>query len=92
MLYLVFLHLISFSLVMSPKNDLTDRSSQSIILKKTTPSTVTQKTITTGELNDTFQVQKKNIRTAALIVCTFTYLIIGACVFDALEDAPSLDR
>ena len=47
--------------------------------------------ITTGELNDTFQVQKKNIRTAALIVCTFTYLIIGACVFDALEDAPFTD-
>ena len=51
-----------------------------------------QKTITTGELNDPFQVQKKNIRTAALIVCTFTYLIIGACVFDALEDAPFTDR
>jgi hypothetical protein len=51
-----------------------------------------QTPITSGELNDTFQVQKKNIRTAALIVCTFTYLIIGACVFDALEDAPSTDR
>ena len=44
------------------------------------------------ELNDPFQVQKKNIRTAALIVCTFTYLIIGACIFDALEDAPFTDR
>jgi hypothetical protein len=52
----------------------------------------TQTPITTDELNDTFQVQKKNIRTAALIVCTFTYLIIGACVFDALEDAPFTDR
>ncbi len=51
-----------------------------------------QTPITSGELNDTFQVQKKNIRTAALIVCTFTYLIIGACVFDALEDAPFTDR
>ncbi|CAF1009417.1 unnamed protein product [Adineta ricciae] len=47
---------------------------------------------TTGDIHDPFQVQKKNIRTAALIVCTFTYLIIGACIFDALEDAPSTDR
>lgn len=51
-----------------------------------------QAAITSGELNDPFQVQKKNIRTAALIVCTFTYLIIGACVFDALEDVPFTDR
>ncbi|CAF1153449.1 unnamed protein product [Rotaria sordida] len=76
--------------IMSPKSDVSDV--HSIILKKATNSTVTQKTITTSELNDTFQVQKKNIRTAALIVCTFTYLIIGACVFDALEDAPSIDQ
>jgi hypothetical protein len=55
-------------------------------------STTGQTPITTGELNDPFQVQKKNIRTGALIVCTFTYLIIGACVFDALEDAPFTDR
>ena len=55
-------------------------------------STTGQIPINTSELNDTFQVQKKNIRTAALIVCTFTYLIIGACVFDALEDASSTDR
>ncbi len=58
--------------------------------EKTT--TTDQTPITTGELNDPFQVQKKNIRTAALIVCTFTYLIIGACVFDALEDAPFTER
>ena len=75
---------------MSPKSDVSD--AHSIILKKATHSTVTQKTITTAELNDTFQVQKKNIRTAALIVCTFTYLIIGACVFDALENGPSIER
>ena len=55
-------------------------------------TTTSQTPITSGELNDPFQVQKKNIRTAALIVCTFTYLIIGACVFDALEDAPSIAR
>ena len=47
---------------------------------------------TTGDIHDPFQVQKKNIRTAALIVCTFTYLIIGACIFDALEDAPSTNQ
>jgi hypothetical protein len=58
--------------------------------EKTT--TTDQTPITTGELNDPFQVQKKNIRTAALIVCTFTYLIIGACVFDALENAHFTDR
>lgn len=72
------------------KSDLSD--SRSIILPKSTKTTIDQKPITTGELNDPFQVQKKNIRTAALIVCTFTYLIIGACVFDALENAPSIDR
>jgi hypothetical protein len=55
-------------------------------------TTTSQTPITSGELNDPFQVQKKNIRTAALIVCTFTYLIIGACVFDAIEDAPFTAR
>lgn len=55
-------------------------------------SSTGQTPITSGELNDPFQVQKKNIRTAALIVCTFTYLIIGACVFDALEHAHSTNR
>jgi hypothetical protein len=75
---------------MNLKTDLSD--SRSIVLPKSANSTISQKPITTGELNDPFQVQKKNIRTAALIVCTFTYLIIGACVFDALEDEPSIDR
>ncbi|CAF0975720.1 unnamed protein product [Adineta ricciae] len=63
---------------------------KAVALKKC--STTGQTQINTRELNDTFQVQKKNIRTAALIVCTFTYLIIGACVFDALEDASFTDR
>jgi hypothetical protein len=75
---------------MNQKSDVSD--SRSIILTKSRKSKLRQKPITTGELNDPFQVQKKNIRTSALIVCTFTYLIIGACVFDALEDAPSIDR
>uniref|UniRef100_A0A8D8SQ97 Potassium channel subfamily K member 9 n=1 Tax=Cacopsylla melanoneura TaxID=428564 RepID=A0A8D8SQ97_9HEMI len=30
-------------------------------------------------------MKKQNIRTLSLIVCTFTYLLIGASVFDALE-------
>ena len=66
---------------MSPKRDFSARS-----------SSIDPAHLTAGELHDPFQVQKKNIRTAALIVCTFTYLIIGACVFDALEDAPFIDR
>ena len=84
---------------MSPKNPLNENNSRDF--DKTTAMVKSSKdkspptgqtSITTGELNDTFQVQKKNIRTAALIVCTFTYLIIGACVFDALEDAPFTAR
>lgn len=72
---------------MGPKRDLSD--SRSLILTKGNDA---QKSFPSGVLHDPFQVQKKNIRTAALIVCTFTYLIIGACIFDALEDAPSIDR
>ena len=30
-------------------------------------------------------MKRQNIRTLALIVCTFTYLLVGAAVFDALE-------
>ncbi|XP_052872751.1 two pore potassium channel protein sup-9 [Anopheles cruzii] len=30
-------------------------------------------------------MKKQNVRTISLIVCTFTYLLIGAAVFDALE-------
>lgn len=30
-------------------------------------------------------MKKQNIRTLSLIVCTFTYLLVGAAVFDALE-------
>jgi hypothetical protein len=75
---------------MITKTDMSD--SRSFILTKSSNAKIGQKPLISGELNDPFQVQKKNIRTAALIVCTFTYLIIGACVFDALEDAPSMER
>jgi len=30
-------------------------------------------------------MKKQNVRTLVLIVCTFTYLLIGAAIFDALE-------
>lgn len=30
-------------------------------------------------------MKKQNVRTLALIVCTFTYLLIGAAIFDAFE-------
>ena len=30
-------------------------------------------------------MRKQNIRTLSLIVCTFTFLLIGAAVFDSLE-------
>jgi hypothetical protein len=30
-------------------------------------------------------MKKPNVRTLALIICTFTYLLIGAAIFDALE-------
>ncbi|VDN86446.1 unnamed protein product [Brugia pahangi] len=30
-------------------------------------------------------MKRQNIRTLSLIVCTLTYLVIGAAVFDALE-------
>lgn len=30
-------------------------------------------------------MKKQNVRTLALIVCTFTYLFVGAAIFDVLE-------
>ncbi|CAM1328770.1 Uncharacterised protein g9847 [Pycnogonum litorale] len=30
-------------------------------------------------------MKKQNVRTLSLIICTFTYLLVGAAVFDALE-------
>lgn len=30
-------------------------------------------------------MKRKTVRTLSLIVCTFTYLLVGAAVFDALE-------
>ncbi|KAK6297203.1 hypothetical protein J4Q44_G00317860 [Coregonus suidteri] len=33
----------------------------------------------------TLTMKRQNVRTLALIICTFTYLLVGAAVFDALE-------
>lgn len=30
-------------------------------------------------------MKRQNVRTLSLIVCTFTYLLVGAAIFDALE-------
>lgn len=30
-------------------------------------------------------MKKQNVRTLSLIVCTFTYLLVGAAIFDVLE-------
>lgn len=37
-------------------------------------------------------MKKQNVRTISLIVCTFTYLLIGAAVFDALESETEKKR
>lgn len=31
------------------------------------------------------KMKRQNVRTLSLVVCTFTYLLIGAAVFDSLE-------
>lgn len=35
--------------------------------------------------NKEYVMKRQNVRTLSLVVCTFTYLLIGAAVFDALE-------
>ena len=37
-----------------------------------------------GDLKE-YKMKRQNVRTLSLVVCTFTYLLIGAAVFDALE-------
>uniref|UniRef100_A0A182SZK2 Potassium channel domain-containing protein n=1 Tax=Anopheles maculatus TaxID=74869 RepID=A0A182SZK2_9DIPT len=37
-------------------------------------------------------MKRQNIRTLSLVVCTFTYLLIGAAVFDALESETEARR
>jgi hypothetical protein len=37
-------------------------------------------------------MKKQNVRTLSLIVCTFTYLLVGAAVFDALESEYEIEE
>lgn len=37
-------------------------------------------------------MKRQNVRTLSLVVCTFTYLLIGAAVFDALESETESKR
>lgn len=37
-------------------------------------------------------MKRQNVRTLSLVVCTFTYLLIGAAVFDALESETESQR
>ncbi|KAI3389796.1 hypothetical protein SNEBB_001942 [Seison nebaliae] len=39
-----------------------------------------------------FGMKKQNVRTFSLIICTFTYLLIGAAVFDALESQQEIQN
>ncbi|XP_051471817.1 otoferlin isoform X1 [Apus apus] len=37
-------------------------------------------------------MKRQNVRTLALIICTFTYLLVGAAVFDALESEEETEQ
>lgn len=37
-------------------------------------------------------MKRQNIRTLSLIVCTLTYLLVGAAIFDALESDYEVKR
>ena len=43
-------------------------------------------------LSGCLDMKKQNVRTLSLIVCTFTYLLVGAAVFDALESETEKDK
>jgi potassium channel subfamily K member 9 len=38
------------------------------------------------------KMKRQNIRTLSLVVCTFTYLLVGAAVFDRLESENEATR
>lgn len=38
-----------------------------------------------SQRDKTAKMKRQNVRTLSLVVCTFTYLLVGAAVFDALE-------
>lgn len=37
-------------------------------------------------------MKRQNVRTLSLIVCTLTYLLVGAAIFDALESEYEVKR
>eukprot|EP00061_Rhincodon_typus_P005099 g24176.t1 len=37
-------------------------------------------------------MKRQNVRTLSLIICTFTYLLVGAAVFDALESEFEMEQ
>lgn len=37
-------------------------------------------------------MKRQNVRTLALVVCSFTFLLVGAAVFDALESDEEIKR
>lgn len=41
---------------------------------------------------DNIKMKRQNVRTLSLVVCTFTYLLIGAAVFDSLESETESKR
>lgn len=47
---------------------------------------------TPGIFGTTCTMKRQNVRTLSLVVCTFTYLLIGAAVFDALESQTEAKR
>ena len=44
------------------------------------------------EVDSGYRMRRQNVRTLSLVVCTFTYLLIGAAVFDALESEEEKNR
>ncbi|XP_066588948.1 two pore potassium channel protein sup-9 [Prorops nasuta] len=43
-------------------------------------------------MSKTGKMKRQNVRTLSLVVCTFTYLLVGAAVFDALESETEKKR
>lgn len=46
----------------------------------------------TSEIPFIVTMKRQNVRTLSLVVCTFTYLLIGAAVFDSLESETESKR
>lgn len=53
---------------------------------------VTEPSNSVCDIPVTCTMKRQNVRTLSLVVCTFTYLLIGAAVFDALESETESKR